>query len=198
MKPLVSGSGYANSVSPKFDKAMLLPKTAKSWGVAEDALGDIWDLQGQVSTEYGSSIHTALDIWHKYAPTGKKIQEKKGMDMNYVLPKNEHIKNIVLSFEEQFGSDALSEVLISDVGNLMAGRIDRLEILDSDGKVCRIGDYKTNNDLDDKKMLKYQHQMSFYAHILINKGYTVQGLDIFHYDGTKWVKTTLDILELSR
>lgn len=198
MKPLVSGSGYADSVSPKFDKAMLLPKTAKAWGVKEEELDELWNLGGRVSTEYGSAIHTALDIWHKYSLVGEAIKEKKGLDENYVLPKNKHIRDIVMMFNKEFGAKAETEVLISDVNNLMAGRIDRLEILDYDKKVCRVGDYKTNNDLDDKKMLKYQHQMSFYAHILQNKGWTVEGLDIFHYDGEKWVKTVLEVLELKK
>lgn len=197
MNVLMSGSAYADKVSPKFDKANILPKTAKSWGVEEGTLDSMWNLQGQVSNEYGSSIHTALDIWHKFNQDGKKIQDKKELDDNYALPKNEHIKSVVLSFDEKFGSNAVAEVLVTDTKSKMAGRIDRLEIVDKDKKVCRVGDYKTNNDLDDKKVKKYQHQLSFYAKILQNHGWVVSGLDIFHYDGKEWNKKELEVLEIN-
>lgn len=193
---LLSGSAYADRVSPKFDIGAILPKTAKAWGVDEISLADMWKLQGDISNEYGSSIHSALDIYHKYHNEGELVKNKKELGENYALPKNTHISNVVKSFSEMFGVSALTEVLISDVKNKMAGRIDRLEIIDKDKKVCRIGDYKTNNELDDKKLKKYQHQLSFYAKTLQNHGWTVTGLDIFHYDGDKWVKTELDLVEV--
>ena len=46
---------------------------------------------------------------------GKKIQESKELEYNYALPKNKHLRDIVLSFEEKFGTNALVEVLVSDV-----------------------------------------------------------------------------------
>ncbi len=197
MVPLLSGSAYANNVSPKFDRGAILPKTAKAWGVDEAVLSDMWTLGGLISTEYGASIHTALDVWCKYKDVGAKIKEQKGLDYNYVLPKNAHIRDIVLEFDALLGKvGTISEVLVTDINNRMAGKIDLLEIIDKDKKVCRIGDYKTNNDLDDKKLQKYQHQLSFYAHILKNHGWTVQGLDIFHYDGATWHRVELEVLDL--
>lgn len=192
---LLSGSVYADKHSPKFNKEIMVPKTAKAWGVDSDDLGKLWEMNGKVSTEYGNSIHTALEIWHLYSAMGKKIQTDKESDDNYCLPKNPHIREIVKSFDEQFGSDALVEVLISDVANGMAGQIDRLQIVDADKKICRVGDYKTNNDLDDKKVKRYQLQLSFYANILKNKGWTVEGLDIFHWSD-HWEKVELEVLDL--
>lgn len=194
---LMSGSAYADSVSPKFDKAMLLPKTAKAWGVDEAALADIWELAGKVSTEYGSAIHTALEAWVKYNEVGAKIAEKKGLDYNYVLPKNDHIRKIVESlYKVDGGGELMSEVLISDIKNGRAGRVDLLKILDKEKKVCRIQDYKTNNDIDEKKMLKYNHQLSFYANIMMAHGWTVEGLDLLHYDGNDWTVYPLEVLDL--
>jgi hypothetical protein len=193
---LLSGSAYADKNSPKFDLEMMLPKVAKSWGVKEDDLNQLWKLNANVSTEYGTSIHTALEIWHKYNAMGSKIQSEKGEEFNYVLPKNKHIRDIVLSFDKSYGSSAEVEILISDVKRGMAGQIDRLEIIDASKKICRVGDYKTNNEIDKKKLDKYQHQLSFYAQILIAHGWTVQGLDIFHYDGLVWNKIELEVLDL--
>ncbi len=192
---LLSGSKYADQQSPKFDLAMMLPKTATAWGVPEVSLKDIWKFNGDISTHYGSAIHTALELYHRYHLTGLAIQTKKELDANYILPKNKHLRKIVESFIELFGADAVSEVLVSDVANGMAGTIDRLQIIE--GNVVRVGDYKTNAEMDSKKMLKYQKQLSFYAHILNNKGFKVQGLDLFHLDQDDgWVKTEMEVLPL--
>lgn len=194
---LLSGSRYADKFSPKFDMAMMLPKTSKSWEVPEDVIKDMWKSSGDISTGYGSAIHTALELYHKYHAYGEQIQKKKELDHNYVLPKNKYLKDIVLSFVEKFSLNGLPEVLVSDVANKMAGSIDRLEIVDEAKKIARIGDYKTNYDMDAKKILKYQKQLSFYAHILQNKGWTVQGLDLYYLDQDDgWVKTELEVLPL--
>jgi hypothetical protein len=191
---LISGSKYAEKVSPKFDLDMLAPKTATSWGVSEADLRDIWKMNADTSTSWGTAIHNALEIYHKYQSVGAMIQEKKQMDVNYVLPKNKFIRGLVESFVEKFGANAGSEVVISDVANGMVGTVDRLS--ESAG-VYRIGDYKTNAEMDSKKKLKYQHQLSYYAHILINKGYSVSGLDLYYLDEDfNWVHEEMDVLPL--
>lgn len=194
---LMSGSKYAELHSPKFDLEMMLPKTANSWEVPVDDLRTVWKMNGDISTAYGNAIHTAMELYHKFYQLGEKVQSKKELDENYVLPKNHYLRKIVTDFIELAGSTALTEVLVSDVSNKMAGTIDRLEIVNKNKKTCRIGDYKTNAELDSKKKLKYQKQLSFYAHILTNKGWTVEGLDLYHLspeDG--WVKETLEVLPL--
>jgi hypothetical protein len=192
---LLSGSHYAAALSPKFNKDMLLPKTAKAWGVDVEALGKIWDLNGDISTSYGTSVHNALEIYHLYHEIGDKIQGVKELDYNYVLPKNDTLRAIVLDFVDKFGVDALPEVMVSDIANKRAGQIDRLQIIDSSKKVCRIGDFKTNTELNDKKVLQYQHQLSFYAEILKKHGWKVEGLDIFHLQqNNTWDLISLDVL----
>lgn len=194
---LLSGSKYADEHSPKFDLAMMLPKTANAWGVPEDVIKDMWKLTGDISTSWGSAVHSALELYHRYHVAGKMIQDKRVLDMNYVTPKNNFIRGLVLEFVDKFGVDALSEVVVSDVANKMAGTIDRLQIVDLDKKVCRVGDYKTNAEMDKKKLLKYQKQLSFYAHILINKGWKVEGLDLFYIgDDDHWVLNTMEVLPL--
>lgn len=192
---LRSASQYANEHSPKFDMDMLLPKTAKAWEVDEAELRQIWKMNGDVSNQWGSVVHTALELYHNHHATGQKIKDKKELDENYVLPKNSYLRRIVKEFVELAGTDALCEVLVSDVANSMAGTIDRLVITGE--KTCRIGDYKTNNEMDSKKLLKYQKQLSYYAHILINKGWTVEGLDIYYLNADDgWSVEQLEVLPL--
>lgn len=195
---LISGSTYAKRFTKDFDKEAMIPRCAKAWGVSEEAVRTIWELNGKISTEHGSSLHTALELYHRFHKEGAIIQQnKKGAgDANYCLPKNVYIRDAVLSFVEKFGTDALSEVFVSDVKNKLVGQIDRLAIIDGDKKIARVGDYKTNNEMDDDKMLGYQHQLSFYANILRAHGWTVPGLDLYHYTEKGWEHTELPVLDL--
>lgn len=196
-KVFLSGSKYAKLHSPKFPKDIILPKTATKWGMKPEELDGIWSAKGDISLDFGNAVHKALELYHNHYVVGEKIQEISEGKVNYALHGNVVLKGIVESFVEQFGADALSEVVVSDTKNLRAGTIDRLEILDEAKKVCRVGDYKTNAEIKKPKLLEYQKQLSFYAHILIEKGWTVEGLDLYHLkDGTEWVKTELEVLDL--
>lgn len=190
---LLSGSVYAESKSPKFDKEAMLPRTAKAWGVDADDIDTMWSMSGDISTGYGTALHNALEIYHKYKDVGEKVSEKKELDYNYALPKNPHIRGIVQEFDELYGTDAVAEPLISDLKNKRAGQVDRLEV---DGKTVRIGDYKFIPEMDSKKLKKYQHQLSFYADIMKSAGYTVAGLDLYIHDGQEWRKEELEILPI--
>lgn len=191
---LLSGSAYAEQNSPQFDMQNVLPKVAEAWKVDQETLRELWSMVSGVSLHWGSSIHNVLDIAHKYWDVGEKIKEAKGLEKNYVLPKQPYLFRAVTDFVDKYGLDAMSEVLVSDVANGMAGTIDRLHEVKGG---FRVGDYKTNAEIDSKKIKKYQKQLSFYAHILQNKGFKVSGLDLYVYDEeTGWTKQELDILPL--
>jgi hypothetical protein len=197
-KQLMSGSVYASIGEKAFDKAMILPKTAKSWGVTEGELDNIWEINGRISNEYGTAVHSALELFLKHHLIGAKIASSKGLEQNYVMTKVAHLNTVIEQFWALYGKSldlSIPEVLVSDVKNLMAGQIDLLHILDKDNKVCRIGDYKTNYELDDKKIAKYHRQLSFYGNIMKNHGWTVEGVDIYHYSD-KWEKISLDLLPM--
>lgn len=193
---LLGGSTYASQQSTPFNKDGALIGSSKKYKVNKDELGEVWDLLGDVSRNYGTAVHNALELYHKHHELGNKVAVCKDEELNYALSKLPHIRECVQGFIKTYGVDALTEVMVSDVERGMAGQIDRLEVLDKKKKVCRIGDYKTNYQLTDKKIKEYQHQLSFYAHILMSHGWTVEGLDIYHYDGSKWVKVELEVLDL--
>lgn len=192
---LLSGSYYAGKQSTPFNKDGALIGSSKKYGVDKDELGVVWDLLGDVSKHYGNAIHSALELYHNHSMLGDKVAKGKEEEVNYALSKIPHIQHCVLEFVKTYGTDAIMEVLVSDVKNKMAGRIDRLVVLDRDKKVCRVGDFKTNYNLTDKKLLEYQHQLSYYAHMLMNHGWTVQGLDIYHYSDS-WQLVELEVLDL--
>lgn len=193
---LLSGSNYASQQSKPFNRDGALIGASKKYGVDSDELGNTWDLLGDISRHYGNSIHSALELYHNHFELGEKVSKAKEEDINYALSKLPHLRDCVQSFVDSFGTDGLMEVLVSDVQNGRAGRIDRLTILDKDKKVCRVGDFKTNHTLTDKKIEEYQHQLSFYAQILMSHGWTVQGLDIYHFDGEGWNHVEMDVLDI--
>jgi len=190
--PLISASSYAKKFGESFNKASILPRTAKSWGVDEKHLDDLWSINGRISNEFGSSVHSAMELWFRYKRIGAQIATQKSLEYNYALPKNVHLRDIVLDFAEQFDIDGEPEALVSAVAKRMAGRVDLVHVVEPG--VCRIADYKTNNEMDDDKLFKYQHQLSFYADILTTHGWAVTGLDIYHHDGKHWECIPLDIL----
>ncbi len=200
-KVLLGGSTYAHQFEKEFDLKMMLPRCSKAWGVSEEVIADIWSKNSQVSTSFGDALHKALESIHIHYGAGEQIRrmkkQKAGAERleNGAIPRQPVLRKAILAFVDQFGIDALPEVLISDVANGRAGSIDRLKILDKDKKICRVQDYKTSA-MDSDKTLVYQHQLSFYAKILQEKGWTVAGLDIFDWDGDKWTLQELEIKEV--
>jgi len=191
--PLIGGSTYAKQFEKPFNAEQILPVCAKAWNVSEKEIKDIWDKNAKVSTSFGESIHTAIESYHLYHKQGKQIKDnKKDQATNYALPKNGLLRKAVESFVKEFGADATPEVLVSDVKNGRVGQIDLLKIIEN--KVCRVQDIKTSV-MDKDKMKVYQRQLSYYAHILMAHGYTVEGLDIFGYEG-EWKHTKLEVLDI--
>lgn len=189
---LTSGSTYASLTEKPFDSALLSEKSGNAWGVDKDALAALWKINGNISTDYGTTVHRALEAYMLYHELGAKVQEVKGLEYNYALPKNEYLRNAVLSFVEMFGTFSNAEVFVTDVNNKMAGQIDGLNILDMEKKVCSMGDYKTNFEMKKPKLKGYQKQMNFYRTALENKGWTVEDMNVYHFDGEKWHQYPMD------
>ena len=192
---LLGGSAYAKQFEIKpFNAEIMLPVCAKAWGVDESIIADIWEMNKDTSNLLGSAIHLGLQLAHKHAKSGAIICEnKKDQVGNYALPKSPIVRKAVLAFIREYGLDALPEVFVSDVANKRVGQIDRL--ITTGDKTCRVQDYKTSLPEPDK-ILVYQHQLSYYASCLTKAGWTVEGLDLYFYDGDKWTKKSLKVLEV--
>ena len=192
---LIGGSTYAETFAKPFDRDQILAACEKAWGVETAIIADIWKMNAKASTSYGDSLHVALELAHKHWKVGDKIKDKKkGLETNYSLPKQPHVRKAVESFAEEFGLDALPEVLVTDAKNKRAGSIDRLQVIDKKKKICRVGDFKTSVMDKDKEKI-YQHQLSYYAAILKAHGWTVTGLDLYMYDDG-WTHKELKVLEV--
>lgn len=192
-RKLLGASTYAKDYGDTFNKGTILPRLAKQWDMPAEQIDHIWSINAEISNSYGTAIHAALELWFRYHHVGETIKERKGMEHNYCLPKNVYIRDIVLDFVSTFGElDGVPEATLSNTKKGMAGRTDLIVLTGE--KTCRVGDFKTNNDLNPDKLLKYQHQLSFYADMLTEAGWTVEGLDIFHHDGNGWTGIPLEVL----
>lgn len=171
-----SGSQYANKFRKPFDKEKIAGVMAsKIKGSAQDIM-DMWELKSQVSRDFGNAIHKALQLYEQYG-------ELAG-ELNKTTHSHDHpvIKNAVDGFiEAHKGEKVISEALIVDHEAKRAGQVDRLKILGD--KLCRIQDFKTNADID-KDLEVYWHQLKFYAMIMEANGWTVEGYDIHHFNGS--------------
>jgi hypothetical protein len=192
-KKLLGASSYAKRFGDTFNADAIIPRLVDKWQLPSGDIKQLWAINADISNNFGSAVHSAMELWFRYHKAGAHIQSLKDLEHNYALPKNAHLRDIVLSFVNQFGDiDGVPEATLSAVAKGMAGRTDLIHLTGE--KVCRVGDYKTNNDLDRDKLLKYQHQLSFYADILVHHGWTVEGLDIYHHDGKRWTHIPMEVL----
>lgn len=200
-KVLMGGSTYSRTKVKPFDSEVMLPACAKAWKVEEDVIADIWQMNKDSSNLFGTALHNALEAVHKHWEVGetikavKKPAKVKGVEIpneNYALPKQPVIRKAVLAYIDKFGVEGLPEVLVTDVKNGMAGSIDLLIL---GNKEAHIVDFKSAV-MDDDKIKEYQHQLSWYARILINFGYKVT-TELRMWDGDVWESKYLDVAEVT-
>jgi hypothetical protein len=159
-------------------------KVADKLGVPVEAIENMWALNSKTSTSFGTALHAGLELYRKYSHFKAK---------EYYLPKNTTIREAVLAFPEK-DIEGLCEVMVSDVKAGMVGQIDFLGTSITRGDYT-VEDYKSDISIE-KNLAGHFNQLSFYAHILLNKNYLVETLIIWNWDGKKWKKYTSPVLEL--
>lgn len=176
----LSGSQYASQGEKPFDSGAITGKMAEKYGVEASDIATMWALSSEASMKFGTAIHAALELYGKYTELSKKLEKQ------YHIHTQPDIKKIVDAFYTgRDGEKAMYEVLVVDHNRKWAGQIDRLKFVDTNTVIVQ--DYKTNGELQPKKLDTYWKQLSFYAAILQAGGYKVSGLEIFHWDGKSWV-----------
>lgn len=199
----LSGSAYADSLVKEFPRQFMAERAAKGDATPEDLLG-IWDMKGEVSTLFGSSVHKAMELYYKHAKLSKdiggddKIRPKLPLLYSMV---NEATVVLNLFFGEDIAKSSeytcVPELFVASKINddtTHLGFID-LAIFNKDTKEVTLVDYKTNADIDKKEnfhpgvlpegtppttLSKYWYQLSFYADIMKRNGYKVKELVILH------------------
>lgn len=182
-KKLISGSQYKKSLEEPFSDT-IAASVANKYNLKESDVREMWDMNGSASMAFGTSLHKALELYRKHY--GKKGAKE------YFLPTNEILRAAVLAFPEI--TNGVPEVFVSAVEKGMVGQIDWLTILGD--KTCTIDDYKSDADWTKKKADGYFNQLTFYAHIMIHHGWSVQKLRLWNYQGGEWKLYESDVLPL--
>ena len=207
---LLSATSYIKRWIKDFEKEKISALYAKSLGVKQEEVLGLWE-GGQISADFGTVIHKALEHYEKYKGLGGIIRDKKGGD-NKALPSHPVLKEIVWDFLARFthkDDEVVAEALVTNVELGLCGYIDR--ILITGDKKCRVQDYKINigsadesknnvylgmmSELPKNKLSKYQMQLSFYARLLELSGWRVEGLDAYVYEN-EWKHYPMDVLKL--
>jgi hypothetical protein len=177
--PLISGSKYAHKDEKPFDPTFPAKKLSDIHGCTPEDIKAVWEENGNVSKDFGTIIHKAMQFWfdHKKATCGEK---------EYNTPNHPILKNVVESFPDK-DVNGMAEIMVSDVAEGRVGQIDLLEILPGD-QVANIIDYKTDAPAKIAGNLEnYWVQLNYYANILIAHGWTIPMLKIWHLGGSGWV-----------
>ncbi len=212
-KQLTSATTHTKTFYKPFDEESISSVSAKAWGVAQQDIKDLWNDNRELTSEFGTVVHKALELYTKHQALGQSISDKKGTSSNYAIPKHPILRSIIEGFiaiDKTKGS-IVAEALITNVKKGFCGHADRIEIIDLDKKICRIGDYKINVDSEEidrynkvlppleklpaNKLSKYQIQMSIYANMLQASGWTVEGLDVYIYED-KWKHFEFPVIQI--
>lgn len=204
----LSGSTFAGQYTPEFVGKYAAGKMADKHGVDPAEILAMWALNAEASSLFGSAVHAAVQLHGTYLELSKTV---KGTNES-ALSKNPTLRPIVLAFfEGREDERAVYEAFVADPKLKHCGQIDRLLLVDRETRTIRVQDFKTNHDLGKKKTVRepfkgvieatelglYWLQLSFYAAILQRYGFIVEGLDIFHWDGSTWVEYSSPVIDLS-
>lgn len=170
-----SGSQYASKFEKPFDKHTIAGKMASKYGVEAQEIIEMWELNGRTSMEFGTAIHSALELYGKHRKLAKALERDSALHAHPV------VRRAVEGFYEGRENEvAHYEVLVVDHTRKRAGRIDRLQMLEGDYVVQ---DFKTNAVLKPDKLKVYWAQLGFYSGIIRANGGSTRPEQIFHYDG---------------
>lgn len=192
-----TGSTWAAQFEKPFDPQLIAPKVAeKKLCTVEDVIAG-WGMKSEVSLSYGTTVHKALECGIKYNE----------------LPNNPHLAALVQDYLDMTHEDEqISEQFIADFDHKMCGTIDVL--VNKGNKHVIIRDFKTGDiykkisltplakelwpELENKTISIYQLQLSFYAFILKQQGYTVSGLEIWAESAEAWEVVKLSVLDIRK
>lgn len=171
----LSGSEFAKKGQKPFDTTAISSKMATTHKVKAQDIADVWKMNSELSRDFGTVIHKALEMYGKYRALAE------GMEKEYHISSHPLLKVAVESFYAGREKEiAEYEVLVVDHKTKRAGTIDRLLI--TAPNTCEIQDYKITTK-DDKQY--WTDQLGFYKGILEANGWTVTAKTIFKYNG-KW------------
>lgn len=205
-KKLKSATTFVKDFEDQFDASKMGPRCANKWGVDEDVLIDMWDSNGAAASLFGTAMHAVMEHYFTYKNFGAEVEEAANKPNNAAMPNHPFLQKVINELEEiRVHGESYQEALVSSVKHGICGLVDDLFIVDRKKKICRIRDYKFTYDilvdkkeldepfgyLGSNKLAKYYLQLCFYGFLMSLNGWTIEGIDIYNWDG-EWHMHTLE------
>lgn len=192
-----TGSTWAHQFLKDFEPQLVAKKVAEKKLTTADKVIEGWDMKGEVSLLFGTTLHKALECGIKYGE----------------LPNHPYLATLVQdALDLIHGAEASSEQFVCSFKDKMCGTIDCL--INEGNKKVRIVDFKTGDiykkitltpeakeywpELKSQMISIYQLQLSFYAHILNQLGYAVEGTEVWSEGVEAWQVVKLPILDITK
>lgn len=190
-KQMISGSLFEAENKPAVNLSFPAKATAKAAGCKPNDVTDLWNLHGELASDYGTLIHKGLQTYFNNYELMRKIDNNKGRThvASNFMPVA--IGKIVDSYLAEHDKDLVNRAkpeLFVRAGN-RCGFIDLLE--DNNGTYT-IHDYKFIKELKTIKykvygiMNNYTLQQNFYREILEANNLTVDKMVLDVYTGGEW------------
>lgn len=182
---LTSSTTFLSRYIKPFPKEFIAPKSAAKRlregkkGVTTVDVLKMWKLNGDISKDYGNSVHKAIEYYLLFDE----------------YPKTEHMHKAIDSYKTLGIGKAIPEYIMGDLDLELGGMADIIELVDLDKKIINLLDIKTNADLYDSRgyllppfshlkasnFNKYRLQFSLYKYFLEKEGWTVYNMKLLHW-----------------
>lgn len=200
---MVSGSRFEDKYTPEPNFDAIATAVGKSTGVNKDVIKNIWNTQGDIAANFGTVAHSALEFYFNNYETLKQMDEKKEREHSPETYLPFTLGRVVKDFVGRFNVDpekCSPEIFVRD-GN-RCGFVDLL--IEKNDKTFFMVDYKFIKKM---KQINYQSfgthnkytlQQNFYRSIIEANGYTVETMDIAHFDGTNWHRIPVEKIDVNK
>ena len=195
-KAYKSVNQWLSQFKTPFAKGAVAQRVAKKRGLEPEQVIDEWQMNADISINYGNAIHKGIEYWIK---TGQRSEL-------------EHIRKATDAFSDKYDrSNLFAELIVKNDDLLLAGTMD---VLVKEGKKeVGIVDIKTNadlmkeayskfkeplQDLPQTKINEYRLQLSTYKHLCELNKLTVKYIRLEHWNGHKFETIELKPIDLTQ
>lgn len=205
-KLLLSGSKFEEKYHPEFNLKYPAKAIAKRSGLYESDIIDLWDHKRDMSADYGTLVHKALEEAHSFLPIIKKLDENLEEEelFNRLLPNDlAKIVNAYFKFREKITPGFLSNKIEPEVRIKFEGLTGIVDNIEWHGDNFYIFDYKVTEEIKVTKYVggfkdkKYTLQQNFYRYILekVTNGKCL-GMALMVWNGKEWSKEDITNIEI--
>jgi hypothetical protein len=198
---MISGSKFEEEQTGKPDLSYAAESIAHTTGIPAAVITDLWDMNGELSRDFGTLVHKALEFYISNQDVLKDYDNMKERPHGAANWMSYTLSVIVDKYVEEYDtSNALCEVFVRH-GN-WCGYIDQLKY--TSDKTVEIRDYKVINKSSVKtvktqdygSLPKYTLQQNFYRTILEANGYKVDDMVLHIYSRDKWYQRKVPTVRL--